>query len=460
MVHSNNEMKKMKKAILSAVMLLLAAASPAQMTSSWLESALMHKDIDYYFETIQKIHPAPYTRYTARQFDSVRLELKKICSSPMIITQFVYTLAMANKLLDEYSGINYLLDNSREIGCAGKIDFRDGTLWHGGMRIESINGVDARTLFRATDGLVPWTYDDDERQRRMKMLFPYVAAMQYSVMLPYKCRTTDPASGTKGSATVEFEQYGSMQDYRIATDKAFDPRHHTVPASQRFFDQESIGVFYYNTADPAHAESIRLQADDFFRKAAAKGIRDIFIDVSQNAGGSDAVNRHLLRHIAGRQYDYTLKYEVSDGAVAVADTMWGRDPAMRPLVARYRAVRSGRDTERYSMAAREGYRGRIFVIMGPATFAAAADFCDQIRRSGAGLLVGRPAGQRIPYPGNSVTLRLPGTTLPFSCATQRFTTLPSLTGRGGFLSPDITYDMSRRMDAQDYKNIASKAAAK
>lgn len=416
----------------------------------------MHKDIDYYFTTLKEVHPHPYFKYTEKQIDSVHAEIKKLCNEPMNLSKFKYTISRVNKYADGHSNfpLNYI-DSVLE--TTSWIDFSDRQMKIGNYNIQEINGVSASEIASMMEEMVSWELSPDIRQSWKNYYLPHMLLGYFDFELPYKSKVVDSVTGEI------LDDYILGKSQEKVKQRNYDSIYHSMFFRQQFFEKESIAVFYYNTShiyrdDKESAENIIKQLNDttsaFFKKVNKEHIKDVFIDVSQNTGGSDYAHTYVNRYLNYEPYDYKyIFYVTPQGAKLYSEQTKNEEELENSRQSMLDIADKGKKEAEVIISGNKGFKGSVYVIMGSRTLSAAYDFCEGIKRSKAGILVGEMSGQHSPYAGNTMTLALPNSGIKFRCATKFVEPHPPVTGDDGFLHPDIPYKLDHPLNIDDYKKI-------
>lgn len=411
----------------------------------------MQKDIDFYFTVIKDAHPEPYYKYSEEQIDSVHREIKERCKEPMCINKFKYTIAQANKYIDLHSGISLSANDPVSPGLVSWIDFSDGQMRTDSFFIKEINGVPVSEISKMIDNVISWEYSPRSRQIMKNRFLSRALLNYYGFEIPYKCKAVDLECGK-----IVDDYILNKEDEISVLSKIsnYDTIYHKQLCSQQFFDEESIGVFYYNTSSLYESESQKKldeNASLFFKKVKEDKIKHVFIDVSQNGGGSDNVHKYIMKHLECKPYDMVI---IGHNTVKKAEVFaeWVKNDSLpREPIAKLPETNRYRKTIKRN--GNKGYSENVYVIMGPWTFSAGYDFCDWMKRGNSSILVGEAAGQHFPFVGVPLAMKLPESGISFLCGTNFLDFEPSITDKSGFLQPDIPYKLDHPMGIDDYKKI-------
>lgn len=442
-------MNKIECLILGMIFMLNGLASEAD-TLTILQ---MHEDVDYYFETLKKINPFPYDRYSESYFDSIRNVIKGDCTEPMPVQKFLFRIGTANKLTGYHTGIDGLIKYNHNFDAIHNITFKYDKLYYNNIEIVSINNIPAYEIYRRTDGLISWEYTEQERQSQLQRMICLVLN-QYGIKgPPYQAKIRSE------NGILEVEIKGVHYDFawpRYFQQQApyLDTLYHEPVISMRFAPQDSLAVLYYNSSDPENNKEIRKGIESFFKKVHQQGIKNIFIDVSMNLGGSSLLHDYIFKHLCSPPYEIKWKAYATQNGIACLEESY-RKLLSKKIWTEFKDIAQNgvKEFSEQNQVNTPGYDGKVFVIMGAKTFSAGHTFCEKVRTGKKGILVGEVAGQRSPYTGTAIDFVLPHSKIPFTCGSYSYILEPTITDSEGFLQPDIPYPMAHPLGIADYKKI-------
>lgn len=433
-----------------------------------LSAQAMHQDIDYYFKTIRECHPKLYVRYAPEVFDSLQASLKAQCSATKKKSDFWFLLAKTSKYTDGHTRIFSPFDDIPVDMYFPWVDFDEkGQLLLDSSLIVSINGVPASQIANDLEELVSWEHSPVGRTRHkntiLSLLYPFhpiVPPFQLTLFInnTYK----DTVVGIHDQETLYSKYHPS-----------FNKRYHSSLFTSDIFKEDSIAVLYYNTSDilgifnkekdfNTNEGMYKQYIESFFKNIREQGIRFLFIDVSQNGGGSDLVHQLYFKYLISKSYRYQSTVHINRTGLKrcyqFIHQLLKEDKEKKSWVEikkKFNALerRNGKVKKNSEKGNKSGFEGQVFSIMDENTYSAGYDFCEYFKRSGAGPLVGEASGQRSPFAGNIFLDQLPNSKIEFSCATTYAVTEPKITDSDGFLQPDIPYTMDHPLGLEDYKKI-------
>lgn len=417
-----------------------------------LSAKQMQEDIDFYYNSLFDLHPNLDARYSKDSIIAAFLQLKKACSSPAMIGTFFYRLAGLNHLFDLHTGI---VSNNVRQGLPW-IEFRQDSMFLEKRPILLINDVPATSIAQRVDQLVTWEVNDDTRLYRKNQLM--IPALQYIFYqkAPYIFLLKNGDS--IDTLTVNGKNINQLLCWK--TDRSFNKTHHTPVISSLFYPADSIAILYYNTSRTEHEKTIKKACRSFFKEVRKQQIKYLFIDISQNGGGSDLMHRHITNYLKQNCVKLTTNIRRTVEGIKVFENRLSWFAYLRYMLLGKRRVKAttqpGGYTSSYTNRGNDGrkvFQGDFFVITGSTTYSAGFGFCERIKYSGFGTIVGMPAGQRSPFSAEGIGLLLPHSKRYFKTATKFITNEKCITDEEGFLQPDIPYPLDHQLELEDYKKI-------
>lgn len=457
----------MKRYICVFSILILLAANLMAKGKDTLSIQDMHEDIEFYYSTIKKVHPRLNARYSVAEFDSLYYAIKNKCNRSLSTTEFGYILDEFNGFTDGHTQIIVEWNPPNHpfpwVHCIGdKVYLKNDVLI-------SIEGIDAMDLQHRISSTISWEVNLQVRERELNFKLSNMLENYYKLKAPFKCQLMD---GQKGEVKDTLLHAISGKEWSLNSNPAYHPTYHKAMLHHAFYEEESIAILYYNTSDIRRIPQKEfIQAiDNFFIKLKQKEITTLFIDVSQNGGGSDLVHKNIFKHLRNEAYQSkTIRYSTKEGAVRLYSFLethlshYDKNDknqkkfyiGIKKSMKNTKKLIKKRKIERVHKIKRkkDGFKGEVFVIMGSRTYSAGNDFCESIKLRKAGLLVGEPSGQYSPYSADCVLGTLPNSMFKYACATSHVESFPPVSPESSFLQPDISYPLTKPLGLKDFKEI-------
>lgn len=428
----------------------------------------MEKDITFHFKQLREMHPNLYTYITPVQIDSIERQILHKCTSPLSLVSFNYILAQTNKYVDAHTGLfpdSFLpLLNKQQKNCFPPVTFTKDQIILNNIIIDSINGIPSSQFAKKMDLLVSWEDNPVVRQEQMNKYLSPVLYNIYHIEPPFICSRTNLPD-----TLIPPFSYKSKPPL---------PNHYTASSlTCQYFVKDSIAVLFYNSSlvFKGHKKFFTSFMKYFFQRLKKYHTQYLFIDVSQNGGGSDGSHKYILNFLKNKPYQYqsyiqatkkgALKgkkeiYKCLSGGKTSKELSryekWKIHQFVPEFLSLWKQLIKYGKAERtiINHGKKKGFNGHVFIIMSPHTFSAAHDFCEEIKRGQTGVLVGEASGQRSPFCGNIAFDKLPEMGLTFSYPTSYNWEEPALPYKDGFLQPDTKYPISGKfLDIEDYKKI-------
>lgn len=432
----------------------------------------MKHDINYYFKTLRDMHPHPYAHYTKAQMDSVEKALYKHCSKPLPFSEFAYQLYKTKKYVDEHTGIDYNISLTEEqyANFFPLTTIEKGNIMLGENVIHAINGISSSKILNELDLLFSWERHPQLREKNMNLQLSYVLYHSFQAKPPFTCSMQKSGSTNLIDTIIQPVESGSLH----SQSRAYKERYSRFPLKQEIFEDDSIAVLFYNTSNITTdelkpyitKEYLEEFTDDFFQYIIDSDIKYLFIDVSQNGGGSDNAHEYIYRY---------LNYSPSPSKVYITATKKGAKKAYEFYKSRIQEDTTTLFRERFEkvyqslmkhgeyveedepmlllpVPTQEKFKGKVYVIMNN-SFSAACDFCRSMKSSEAGILVGEECKARSPFSANLIFEKLPESDILFYYPTSYVWYEKKILNRDGFLLPDIPYSLDKLLEVEDYKEI-------
>lgn len=409
----------------------------------------MEEDVDYFFHIMKNNHANLYEKYPEQVFDSIHTTLKGSLLDSLSLQSFTLKLASINKYFDEHACIYPFYSNSK-YGFLSPIQVIKEQIYLGNNAIIQINNIDGNKIGKLLDGLVSWTATEKHKIFLQQLYLAYLLKQYYKLPPPYVMKLYDPI--TKEMKDSILQHHDLIENLKVSY--SYNYEHHSPPISQQLFYDENIAILYYNTSDFKRNIFSEIQMDsifehttsDFFRKVNEHNIDNIFIDVSENGGGSGYVHNYITRFLKydSCEYDITVYMNNNIELENIPDFM-----REHLLLMKKKDIKKRNIIEANS----KGYQGNVFIIMGVNTFSSGFEFCDRVKRANIGLLVGEASGQRNPYAGNVYVTYTPNSHIEMWCPLTYDIITPFFTDNNGFLQPDIPYTLDLPLGLDDYEKI-------
>lgn len=396
------------------------------------------EDVRYFFKTLRELHVDPYVGISKDSFYFLEKEILEQCKQMKNVSDLNIALMSCNQYFDghTYCDIHpdlYSLMPSVKL----PLEIRnDSIFWlPTGEHVVSLDTFTSTYYLTEVKKIV--SYDLSLKKKNTK----YANSSFFYILNDFKL-----------PRYIELYHRRMHKIYRQILDKrtnfASKPVKRSVDYDFKYFLEDSIAVFQYNTSDINNFKQFQDTVQYFFDMIEKLSIKYLFIDVRKNGGGSDIVHQPIYRQVQFMANGVKRKSEwTSKGRRLVLKkllgTFYGKGQQFqvwRDIIQTYWQAKRITENDSLTWTGHQGYNKEIFILHGERTFSAAYNFCWVMRLANPNcILVGMPVGQINPIFGNRLDLQLPNTKIPFTVATQKSLIKYNLSEESGFLMPDICY---------------------
>lgn len=417
----------------------------------------MKEDITCYFKKIRDIHPLPNRYYTLQQLDSVKKELYNQCNHPLKLNTFLFKLMKTRYLFDDHTGcdFNSLLFEKNLLGeinsdhkfLLPQIVVKKEKAYWKNKEIIRINGDNSSIIMAELKKMVSPTNNPLYNDIYMSYLFSYYLAERYNSAKKYKLEINKDQS-------IEYNALQSRKEY----DYTFMSTCYPVKDTANYFKhytEDNISIFYFNTCD--RSEKTIQVIEKGFNQIKEKGITHLFIDISNNGGGNDAICLHIIdKYLSHPSFNISVNQilkpcifynflKIHNATHAFPSYM---DSTCTEIVTR--------KINLSSHANKEGFTGKLIVLQGPHTYSAAILFCKLIRMLNLGDCVGKGVGHEHLFAGNIYQIRLPNSQFDIRCASTLETGNFEDYNFDKFITPQIDFNLNHNKNIDSLKSIILK----
>jgi hypothetical protein len=413
--------KRMKILFLSIVFVFFAGITTGYSQSfKWkveastvLKPEQMRKDIDYFFETLAKVHVNMYAFTSREEIDRVKEQLYRNCSEPMTAYYFnMHLLRHTTNLFDGHTYISWYFgrEANQETGFFPlPVDFRNGKIYLlenddlQGKRIFSINGVPATDLYKQ---FVNTNEINEAGEVGIGTRFAYDLFTHTGIRSPYEVVTEE----NNRQYVIRLNGVG-INDVKQKRSGYSNQK----PLGFRIYPEKSIAVIDYNTCvfgrDSAAQKQLNDWFDETFNQIITGKIKHLFIDISRNGGGNSTNNDVIFKHIRHRD-TIRLTYEVQRRYLPYDDG--GKELGYLKT-----------DTfNNVTPPNKTGFAGSIYLIQGPGSYSAALGVAEWFNALDNAKLIGGQTGQATAIYIDISLFTMPESQIRFGCSHKYARSLP------------------------------------
>lgn len=417
------------------IFILLASCVHIHGQERRLSPSEAKEDICYYFSTLNQIHPNMYWSTSKEIIDSCCINL---CNS---ITDSIDTPELSAKL----QKFNYFFDGHTGIYSR----YYDFFLKKADYRVFPEIIINENGLFLKTDNTKIQSINGVQTDRLLELM-----------RQRFPCDILNERFYWKSSNALNFQmmliEEGIMEPFvvQIETDQHKDSLltmergmsvHHLYREVMEFdseafalslHKEHNVAIIYFNQC-VLHSEGVELDSflNDCFEKIKTNSITNLFIDISQNGGGTTRACECFLKYIDfNRSFTYKTcccyKNHVTDSSF-VMDTM---------------TFNCSNYPNNFS-----GYNGNLFVCYGYKTSSAAPHLACVLKAGDRAILVGSSMEPTLPLYTDMEPFYLPYSHIPFSSSFKYFFYEDPVIPRNaqGSIIPDIGYDCDDQLNLND-----------
>jgi len=384
----------------------------------------IQQDIDYFYNSLERIHPEPYASITKTDFQAKLLELRNSAHTFLTRLEFYKRLApLVSDMNDEsvrllvpeteldyhYSiGGRFFPFDVRIIERKGYIarNYSNEVRIREGSAIVSINDVPFHVMQRRLSQLFSGSCEPQksfylsERFREMLYLF-------YGMAEKYKITVMD----TRANKSISYEVEG----------KPFKKNRVLPYAYQGLQDGAGLLSLHGMTGD---TKKYRKFLKRTFRNIHKTGVTHLVLDLRRNQGGASTWGNLLLEYLTNDIYTPIKHMEIKSSSdvrqyyIGFIPPMlrWLPLARLHPVLKLLHAVQEGESAGYtpapvYPTGRSPQYKGKLTVLTGSGTSDSASLLAAVLHQLGRGRLIGEPCGGMASNYGLRLTVHLPNTGL-------------------------------------------------
>lgn len=395
--------------------LLLSEAVIGQKTFTEKE---IRQDIDFFIETLENVHPNPYTIFPKTHFIKELQAFKYELNYPYTKKTFYSKLApIIAKLGDAHTGIYYYPQDNLLFPLELKkiqnrivvsADFSSDQEIEIGTELISINDI---STFQIIDSLTSFISAEDRSLKEDFLLtseFPYLLYIVYNFKDKFKLSFKDKDSDIPYIKEIE----GILSD----TIDRIKENQKKEKFSTSFCKDEDWALITISTFEYDCLDEFKVFLKRAFGQIKENSISNLIVDIRENDGGSSSLGDELLKYISDTEFCQESKEilkiskaylnqntrNLMDSIGSIKTTVTGLNNLIKPFPNRKR------------------FNGQLFVLIGPHTFSAGSEFAGAIKDYRLGVFVGDETGGRATSFGEMLGFFLPNTRFRFGISSKKF----------------------------------------
>ena len=408
----------------------------------------LHQDVEFYFSTIQKVHPDPYAFASFQKVDSVKQQIIADIVQPLRRIEFAVKMELeANSLFDNHTKMHYIFHNPLRIDefynshlFPWDIDVVENKLYlinqHGKQEIITINQQSTEEVMADLNKVFSADISEENKQTKIKHFFPLYYDLCYHKQ--NNSHFTITLQDIYGNITDLSKEGKGKQEVKekIIANMAYTTQ--TTEDYQLGFYEDSIAVLTVNTFSYSDNSDYISFLDNSFKTIAEKSCKYLFIDIKNNGGGSSQNAFYLLDYLFDDDYKI-FGYITLKRKSAAYIKEYGIEEGQK------KRYKKGENIIDYGFFERirevqHPYTKTLFLLQSNETASAALDMSIAIKSSRRGIVLGTPTEEPACSFSQAIVFTLPNTKLTFQSATGFFIN-PSGSHDIQWIQPDIMVDV-------------------
>ncbi len=428
-------------------------------------------DMQYMHSKMEEVHPNLYHSISKQQYlhlmDSLGATLKDSVTAKEAWPLFARMIAAIN---EGHTMLGNTAQQAVDIKEKGYLLFPltfksfDGThlivredvsadsLLQNGDKVIAINGIPAQKMM----ALFSADYGGLQNWKELNVLQDFISAMyRHQVTAPY--RVTYIRNGAQKEvvyAGTPYEEF--LQRLQALRKMAAGKR-----AAPYTFEKVADNIGYLNLRTfGTDYDKFNVFLEAAFTDIKKDNIQGLVIDLRENGGGNSALGNRLLHFITAKPYRMSggVRWKVSQ---PYKDHLNKLDSAKRASYAYYTGKEngsfiSGEEAPKAPPTNDLRFNGPVCVLIGANTFSSANMLAVTIKDFNLATLIGEPTGEPGNDYGETLTMTLPHTAIPFSTSTKHFVRPNGDVTDKGAIQPHLYVKEERSSTGDAAKNFAQK----
>ncbi|MGV3656493.1 MAG: S41 family peptidase [Chitinophagaceae bacterium] len=426
-------------------------------------------DMQYMHRKMEEVHPNLYHSISQQQYlhlmDSLGASLKDSATAKEVWPLFARMIAAIN---EGHTMLGNTAQEAVDIKEKGyplfPLTFKsfDGThlvvredvsadsILLNGDKVVAINGIPAQKIM----ALFTADYGGLQNWKELNALQDFISAMyRHQITPPY--RVTYIRNGAQkevvyaGTPYAEFLQRLQAMRKAVAGQRAAPYTFEKMQDNIGYLNLRTFGTDYDKFNEFLEATFTDIKKDN---------IKGLVIDLRENGGGNSALGNRLLHFITAKPYRMSggVRWKVSQ---PYKDHLYRLDSAKRASYAYYTGKEngsfiSGEEAAKAPPANDLRFNGPVCVLIGANTFSSANMLAVTIKDFNLATLIGEPTGEPGNDYGETLTLTLSHTAIPFSTSTKHFVRPNGDMADNGAIQPHIYVKEERSSTGDAAKDFA------
>jgi len=414
-------------AVLSTVAVNSSGLSEAPVNSPDLQLDAALEDLDFFFRTVESVHPQPLALISPEDYLSLKRHSKEVLQGAGddggSLPRSVLALAVAEAAASFGDGHTachlspWLITGSDQ--SKRMLPFR---LWYEcgailiGDTIEGLGHLKESKLLQingvAVVEFIQPLLDKVSGERRENRINRFIHNQRtYCALIPLadEAEVSVTVLDGNGQEQIQTVKMLSLRDYDARIPRS--DRRRRGSFHQLHHDGKTC-YWQYNSFIYSWWE--KLKVGTLFRLLREKGVENLIIDLRFNGGGNSSAGDYILSHLTSKPYCMYSKVDVR-----LSEQLFkrGRRSELKELAG---LTITERLEPRRPEDRKFRFDGRVFLLTGPGTFSAAADFAAVVKDYEIGTIIGEETGGLRQCFGDVLRFRLPNSAVQFGVSYKRF----------------------------------------
>jgi hypothetical protein len=398
----------------------------------------LKEDLDFLFKTIEEVHPNMYAYTSKEEFAPLREQLYISIDRPMNRLEFYkLTAPVVASLKNGHTFVELpFMDFQEHIKKGGKI-FSLGLNWDEekvilsyyngpldlpiGAEVLTIDNHNAEEFLTKTARFFPAegkTYNLAVPQRKgwLPMFLWLEKGNVESLTLQIK---TNDEQAKKYD--IKVLDYNELKNFKKKESKNNESKTESTskPENQwysyRYIQEYDTGLIEFNMFE--NMQQFKRFLKQTFTKIRNQNVSNLIIDIRKNPGGSNTLGYELLKYLTAKRFRQNEEVQTK-----ISHQLFRSHPHLQEQYGNVAIGSTVTEKVGFRKAGRNRlrFKGRVFVLIGPASASSSVDFASAIKHFRIGTLVGQETGDTIVNYGNCIPGELTNSGLRFHVASKYF----------------------------------------
>lgn len=430
---------KIRSRLILIILLVTFIQAFAQDKEQKFSARQLNEDLSYFKKQIYNVHIEPFNELKQEQFDRLFADMGKKIKDSLTASEFFSIIRPAIGYLgDEHADVRtpkgfdqsiFLPFSILKKGNQYLVETSFSEQIKPGIEIKAIDEMPVSALL---EELMQYTSGfAEERLDKAMQQFGYLYALAKPKKNTFRVSTNQSDIEIKAVDPYTWTDY-LKKIYGVASYKE-------RIAYQKYNETGYIKAASFGTRGDEDFKKYELAIDSIFSLIQRDQVKQLVIDVSENSGGNSAIGDLIINKFYRKPYkSYQANWKRSDEYLQLMKSYGNGDD-------QYEKLKPGAtlhyDPEMVNpTATKDIYTGKVYILVGDATFSSAMMFATTIKDNSIALLIGKsPKNGHPSHYGELYGFKLPNTQLNGRFGVKEWIR-PAGKGVKNVLTPDVTID--------------------